>query len=44
MTENILSQVQAAEMGLLQRVYGVALHDKVCSCEIRSALNVEPVL
>ena len=40
-TEIILSQVQAAEMGFLRRVHGVALRDKVGSCEIRRALNVE---
>jgi len=46
MTENVLYQipVQAAEMGLLRRVNGVTLRDKVLSCEIRNALNVELLL
>jgi len=41
---NILSQGQAADKGLLRRIHGVTLGDKVCSCEIRRALNVEPLL
>jgi len=43
LTERILSQVQAAQMELLLKVHGmtVPLRDKVCSCEIRRALNVE---
>jgi len=44
MTEITLSQGQAAEMGFLGRVHGVTLRDKVRSCEIRRALNVEPLL
>jgi len=44
MTEMISSQWQAAEMGFLGRVHGVTLRDKVRSCEIRRALNVEPLL
>jgi len=44
MTERVLSVVQAAEMGYLRRVYDVALRDKVRSCEIRKALNIEPLL
>ena len=44
MTEGILSQVQAAEIGFLRRVYGVTLRDKVRSHEIRKALNVELLL
>jgi len=45
MTERILSQGQAADMGFLRRVHaGVTLRDKVRSCEIRRALNVEPLL
>jgi len=44
MTERILSQVQVAEMGFLRKVHGVTLRDKVSSCEIRKALNVEPHL
>jgi len=31
-------------MGFLRRVHGVTLRDKVRSCEIRKALNVEPLL
>jgi len=31
-------------MGILQRVHGVTLRDKVGSCEIRKNLNVEPFL
>ena len=31
-------------MGFLRRVRGVTLRDKVRSCEIRRALNVEPLL
>jgi len=40
MTEKLLSQV-AAETGCLRRVHAVTLSDKVRSCEIRRALNVE---
>jgi len=32
MIERILSQVQAAEMGILRRVHGVQLREKVRSC------------
>jgi len=31
-------------MGLLRRVHVVTLSDKVLSCGIREALNVEPLL
>jgi len=31
-------------MEFLRRVHGVTLRDKVRSCEIRKALNVEPLL
>jgi len=44
MTEKILSQMQAAEIGFLRRAHGVALRDKVGSCENRRAQNVEPLL
>ena len=44
MTERTLFQVQAAEMGFLRRVHGVTLRDKVRSCEIRRAVNVELLL
>ena len=37
MTEKILSQVQAAEMGILRRVHCVTLRDKVRSCEPRKS-------
>jgi len=43
-TERVLSQVQAAEIGILRRVHGVTLCDKVRSFEIRKALNAEPLL
>jgi len=35
MTEKVLSQAQAAEMGYMPRVRGVTVHDKARSCEIR---------
>jgi len=41
MTEKVLTQVQAAELGFLLRAEGVTLSDKVRSCEIRKDLNVE---
>jgi len=44
MIERMLSQVQAAEKGSMQRVNCVAPVDKVRSCEIRGALNVESFL
>jgi len=37
MTESVLSQVQAAEMAYLRRVNGMALRNKVRSCESRKA-------
>jgi len=44
-TEIILSQGrQAAEMGFLRKAHDVTLRDKVRSCKIRRALNVEPLL
>jgi len=43
MTERVLYQAQAAEMGFLRKVHGFTLHDKVRSCKIRKALNVEPL-
>jgi len=43
MTERILSQIQAAEIGFLGRVQ-VTLSDKVRSCKIRKALNIEALL
>jgi len=39
MTGRVLPQVQAAEMGFLRRVHGATVR----SCEIRRALNVEPL-
>ena len=44
MSEIILSEVQAAEMGFLRRNHGATLCDKVRSCEIHNAVNVEPLL
>ena len=44
MTERTLSQGQAVEMRFLRRIHGVTLCDKVRSCEILRALNVEPLL
>jgi len=44
MTVRILSQVQAAEMGVLRRVDGVRLCDKVRGCKIRKALNVKTLV
>jgi len=44
MTEIILSQVKAAEMRFLRRLCVVTLRDKLRSCEMRRALNVEPLL
>ena len=44
MTETIISQGQAAEMGFLLRVQGVALCDKVCSCKIFRVMNVAQLL
>jgi len=43
-TERIPSLVQAAEVEFLPRVQGVILRDKVRSCEIFKALNVESPL
>jgi len=43
MTERVLSQVQVAEMGFLQRAHGVTLRHSARSCEIRRALNVQPL-
>jgi len=40
MTEKLLSQVQAAQMGLLRRVHKMTFSDKVRSCQIRKALNI----
>jgi len=38
MTERILSQLQAAEMGIWRRVRGMTLRDKARSCKDRRAL------
>ena len=43
-TERVLSHVQTTEMGYLRRVHSVTFSDKVCSSEIREALNVETLL
>jgi len=37
-------QVQVTEIRFLRRVPSEQFHDKVRSCEIRGALNVEPLL
>jgi len=44
MTERMLFPVQAAETEFLRIVHGVMLHRGMRSCEICSALNVEPLL
>jgi len=44
MTESMLSQAQAAEIGYVLRVHVVTLRDNVSSCDICKALNVEPLL
>ena len=44
MTERVPSQVQASEMGFLQRIEGVTLFDKIRSSESRKSLNIEPLL
>ena len=46
MTEDMLSRVQAAEMGLLRKVHGVKLRDKERRCEFRCAcvVNVQLLL
>jgi len=44
MTEKVLSQVQTAEIRFLQKVHGMTLRDKVCSCGRCKVLNVELVL
>ena len=45
MTERVISQVQAAEMGFLRRGHSVPLFTTIKrSCEIRKALNVKPLL
>jgi len=41
MTEQIMSQVQAAEVGFLGRVHGVKHREKVGSCECRKSLDDE---
>jgi len=38
---NVITSTSGRD-GILRRVHGVTLHDKVCSCEICEALNVEP--
>ena len=44
MTDRILSQGKAAEMGYLRNVHDATLRDKTRSCEIRKALNIESLL
>jgi len=40
----MLSQVLTADMGFMQGVHGAIFRDKVRSCEIRKAINVETLL
>jgi len=42
MTETILSQVKAAEMGFMRRVHGLTLRWYVGSCEIHQIMITEP--
>jgi len=44
MTERVLSQIHAEEMGFLSRVHGMTLLDNDRSCEIGNTLNVELLL
>ena len=44
MTERTRSRIQAAEMGLLRRVTGLSLRDRVRSSVIREELGVETLL
>jgi len=44
MTDSVISLVEVAEMEFLWRVHSMTLCNKVCSCEICNALNVEPLL
>jgi len=44
MTERVLSQVQAAEVGFLRRVHGVTRSDKIRSYKIHKAMSVELLL
>jgi len=41
MTEIMLSQVETTDMGFLWRVQGATRSDKLRSCDIRKAVNVE---
>ena len=43
-TKRVLSQVQTAQIGFLRRVNGVTLRDEVRSYEIRTTLNIDPLL
>ena len=43
MTERVRSQAQASEIRFLRGIEGVALFNKVRSCEIRKSLNIEPL-
>jgi len=44
MTERILSQAQAAEIGYLRGIHGVTLLDKARRCEFYKARNVKLLL
>jgi len=41
MTERVLSQVQGKRVEFLSRFHGLTLGDKMRSCEICEALNVD---
>ena len=44
MNEKLRSRVQAVEMGVLRRISGLTLLDKVKSSDIRESLNIESLL
>ena len=44
MNEKLRSRVQAVEMGVLRRISGLTLLDKVKSLDIRESLNIESLL
>ena len=43
MTERVISQLQTTEMWLSQRVHRATLRTNLLSCEVRKAVNVEPL-
>ena len=42
--EKVRSRVQAAEMGILRKISGLTLLDKLKSADIRESLNIEALL